>query len=236
MRIIIGCECTGTVRDEFAARGHDAWSCDLLPSAAPGQHIHGNVLDHLDDGWDAMIVHPDCTYLTSSAEWAYGDGPYHMKLKPGTLVGQARWQARWQAISFVKELAASGIPQIAIENPRGALSSKWRKPDQTIQPYQFGDDASKATCLWLVGLPKLVIEPACRRAGRWVVNPANGKLVERWGNQTASGQNNLTPTEDRWLKRATTYKGIARAMAEQWGSAILPPPAPVAADMIGGGK
>ncbi len=217
MRILIACECSGVVRDAFADRGHDAWSCDLKPTERPGNHIQGDVRRVLLDRWDAMIAHPDCTFLTCSAEWAYGDGPYHMKLKPGTLTGSARREARRQAVEFVYELRDSGIPRIAIENPTGHLSSAWRKPDQTIQPYQFGDDASKATALWLIGFEPLAIDPAKRKAGRIVIDPRTGKTVERWANQTDGGQNRLPPSAGRAAKRAETYQGIAAAMAEQWG-------------------
>jgi len=168
-----------------------------------------DVLTVLDRGWDAAIFHPDCTFLTCSAEWAYGDGPYHLKLKPETLTGAARRAARADAVEFVFRLRDAPIPKIAIENPRGHLSAVWRKPDQTIQPHQFGDDASKATCLWLKNLAPLV--PTNRIAPRIV----NGK--PRWANQTDGGQNKLPPTEDRWALRATTYPGIAAAFAEQWG-------------------
>ena len=197
--------------------GHDAWSCDLLPCEKPGNHTQGDVLPLLGEGWDMMIAHPPCTYLTVSAEWAYKDPDYdrypgvgyHQKVKPGTLVGEARRQARRESIAFVKSLRDSGIPKIAIENPVGSLSSAWRKPNQVVQPWQFGHDASKATCLWLIGLPPLksTLEIAPRIA--------NGK--KRWGNQTDGGQNKLTPTDDRWALRSLTYQGIADAMARQWG-------------------
>lgn len=183
MKVIVACECSNVVRDEFIARGHDAWSCDLLPAERGGPHIQDDILNHLGDGWDLMIAHPECTYLTCSAEWAYRDGPYHMELKPDTLVGAARRQARRRAISFAMKLAGAKIPKIGLENPVGVLSREWRKPDQIIQPYQFGDDASKSTCLWLVGLPRLRIDPAERCHGRHVMH--RGKPVERWSNQTA---------------------------------------------------
>jgi hypothetical protein len=153
--------------------------------------------------WDLMIAHPPCTYLTNSAAWAFGDGPYHQQVKPGTLVGAARRAAREEAVAFVKALHDAPIARVAIENPIGALSTMWRKPDQTIQPWQFGHDASKATCLWLKGLSKL--EPTS-------ILPGGSKA--RRGNQT--GQNKLPPTADRWKLRSLTYPKIAAAMAEQW--------------------
>lgn len=173
--------------------------------------------------WDLAIFHPTCTYLTCSAEWAYKDPDYekypgigyHQKIKPGTLVGESRRMARQEAIEFVFRLRDSGIPRIAIENPIGVLSRVWRKPDQIIQPYEYGEDASKATCLWLYGLPPL--EPTIRFNGRMVTDPRSGKLVERWSNQTDSGQNKLGPSSDRWATRSVTYQGVANQMANCWG-------------------
>lgn len=204
MNVLLACEASGVVRDEFIAAGHNAWSCDLKPSERPGPHFQNDIweilgrIGHWQRGeyWDLLIAHPDCTYLTSSAEWAYKDADYarypdvgyHMKLKPGTLSGSSRRLARREAVKFAFALRDCGIPKICIENPIGHLSSAWRKADQVIQPYQFGDDASKATGLWLIGLPK------------------------------------LTPTKyiaPRASDRARTYKGIATAMAEQWGKEIL---------------
>jgi hypothetical protein len=216
MRWLVGCEHSGTVRRALRARGHDAWSCDLLPPTDGDTHHHlqCDVLTVLDRKWDGAIFHPDCTFLTCSAEWAYGDGPYHMKLKPDTLVGAARRAARAEAVEFVRKLRAAPIDKIAIENPRGHLSTAIGKPQQTIQPHWFGDDASKATCLWLKNLAPLV--PTKKIAPRIV----NGK--PRWANQTDAGQNRLPPSEDRWALRSLTYDGIAAAMAEQWGGNIRP--------------
>jgi hypothetical protein len=172
------------------------------------------VRDLLHDGlWDLMIAHPDCTYLTNSAAWAYGDGPYHQNVKPGTLVGAARRAARVEALDFVRLLLDAPVPRIALENPVGAIGTAIRPATQYIQPYEYGDDASKITGLWLKNLPPLA--PTARVPGRIVTH--NGKQVERWGNQTDSGQNKLTPSADRWKERARTYQGWADAMAEQWG-------------------
>lgn len=214
MRVLVACEYSGTVRDAFLARGHDAMSCDLLPTDKPGPHYQGDVRDVIGDGWDAMIAHPPCTYLTIAAEWAYKD-VQTKRIKPGTLIGAARRQAREEAIAFVMMLANADIPDIAIENPVGVLSSRWRKPDQIVQPWQFGHDASKATCLWLKGLAPLL--PTERVPGRVVGEDKRGMTIMRWGNQTDSGQNKLPPTADRWKLRSTTYAGIAEAMALQWG-------------------
>lgn len=179
------------MRDAFRALGHDAWSCDLL--AAQGNHYQCDVLTILNKGWDLAIFHPPCTYLTVAAEWAYGDGPYHQKIKPGTLVGAARREARLRAIELVVRLLNAPIARIALENPKGAISRLYRKPDQIIQPYDFGDDASKQTCLWTKALPNLT--PTIYVPPRIV----NG--MKRWANQTDSGQNRLAPSEDRWAER-----------------------------------
>ena len=195
MRVIVACEYSGTVRDAFRARGHDALSCDLLPTDAPGPHYQGDVRDILDDGWDLMIAHPPCTYLCSS-------GLHWNKRVPG------RAQMTEDALDFVRLLLDAPIPRIALENPIGCIGTRIRKANQTIQPWQFGHDASKATCLWLKNLPLLtptaIVEPRI----------ANGK--KRWANQTDSGQNRLPPSDDRWKIRSETYVGIAEAMADQW--------------------
>ena len=215
MKVLIACEYSGRVRDAFIAAGHDAMSCDILPSDKPGPHYQGDVLDIINEGWDLMIAHPPCTYLTCSAEWAYGDGPYHQKVKPGTLVGADRREAREQAIQFVLNLYNADIPRVAIENPIGVLSSVWREPTQFIQPYEYGEDGSKKTCLWLRGLPKLT--PTNLHPPR-LAPTKNGKgYALRWGNQTDSGQNIESPSVDRWKLRSTTWQGWADAMASQWG-------------------
>ena len=167
-------------------------SCDLLPTDVPGPHYQGDVRDILDDGWDLMIAHPPCTHLAvSGARW------FKDKLNE---------QA--EALAFVRRLLDASIPQIALENPVSIISSRIRKPDQIIQPWQYGHGETKATCLWLKNLPPLrptqFIEPRM----------VNGK--PRWGNQTDSGQNRLPPSADRWAIRSETYEGIAKAMAEQW--------------------
>jgi hypothetical protein len=213
MRVLVGYESSGTVREAFRALGHDAWSCDLLASddGSP-HHYQCDIWEVAEDDWDIGIFHPPCTYLTVSAAWAFEDGPYHQKVKPGTLVGEARRNARDKALEVVRRLMALPYP-FAIENPIGAISKAIRKPDQVIQPYEFGEDASKATCLWLHRLPRLI--PTERIAGRIVTLP-NGKTVERWANQCDNGQNRLPPSDERWKLRSKTYDGIARAMADQW--------------------
>jgi len=213
MRVLVACEYSGRVRDAFIALGHDAMSCDLLPSDSPGPHYKGDISDVINDDWDLMIAHPPCTYLTIAAEWAYKD-KQTKRIKEGTLIGAERKAAREEAIEFVMMLANAPIKRIAIENPIGVLSSRWRKPDQFIQPYEYGDDASKRTCLWLKNLPPLV--PTKQIEPRWVIDNT-GKPQPRWGNQTDSGQNKEPPSKDRWKIRSTTWQGWANAMANQWG-------------------
>ena len=209
MRVLVACEFSGRVRDAFAARGHDAWSCDLLPSESPGQHYQGDVKDIINDGWDLMIAHPDCTYLTNSAAWAYKNGPYHQKVKAETPVGEERRALRASALNFVRMLMNAPIRKIAIENPVGVISTMIKPATQYINPYEYGHDASKKTGLWLTGLPPLM--PTKYVSPRFV----NG--LPRWANQTDSGQNKLSPSNNRWKKRAVTYQGWADAMADQWG-------------------
>ena len=195
-RILIGCESSGKVREAFRRRGFDAWSCDLLPAddASP-HHYQMDMCDVVGLGWDALIAHPPCTYLCSS-------GLHWNKRVPG------RDTLTEEALDFVRWIMALPIRHKAIENPIGCISTRIRKPDQIIHPWMFGDDASKATCLWLEGLPTLV--PTDVVEGRLV----NG--MRRWANQTDSGQNKLPPSADRWKLRSETYAGIADAMADQW--------------------
>ena len=182
MRVLVACEYSGAVRDAFRAQGHDAVSCDLLPTDVPGPHHQGSVLDIIDDGWDMMISFPPCTHLAvSGARWF------------ATKRADGRQQ---QAIDFFMELANANIPKIAIENPVCIMSTQWRKPDQIIQPWQFGHGETKATCLWLKGLPEL--KPT---------DIVDGREQRIW---------KLPPSEDRWKLRSTTFEGIAQAMAQQW--------------------
>ena len=183
MRVLIACEYSGAVRDAFIRAGHDAMSCDLLPTDATGPHYQGDVFDIINDEWDLMIGHPPCTHLSVS-------GARHFAAKRA----DGRQQA---AVEFFLRLARAPIPKIAIENPVCIMSSIWRKPDQTIQPWQYGHGETKATCLWLKNLPPLT--------------PTN----------IVSGREQricmLPPSKDRWKLRSTTYRGIASAMASQWG-------------------
>lgn len=230
-RILIGCEKSGRVRDAFIRRGWNAWSCDIEDSWTAGPHIRGDILDVMHWGWDAAIFHPECTKLTVAAAWCFyhpddKDLPYDQRRPHPDFPDRRREQD--EAAEFFMACVNAPIPLIAVENSVGVMSTRYRKPDQIIQPYEFGDDASKKTCLWLKGFPKLPIDPAARRPGRLVQchksgvsNGADPEYVtrERWSNQTDSGQNRLGPSEDRSAKRAETYPGIADAMAINWGPA-----------------
>jgi hypothetical protein len=196
MKILIACEFSGVVRDAFLKAGHDAMSCDLLPTESNGPHYQGDVCDILDQGWDLMIAHPPCTYLCSSGLFRNIGNPERTALTA-------------QSLDFVQLLLNANIPMIALENPIGRIGTAIRKADQIVQPYHFGHDASKATCLWLKGLP--LLKPTA------YVEPRVLDGKKRWGNQTDSGQNKLAPSKDRWKQRSVTYQGIADAMAKQWG-------------------
>ncbi len=206
MRVLIGCAASGIVREAFRRRGFDAWECDLRPSEDGGPHIVGDVLDVIaSQHWDVLIAHPPCTYLA-------GSGLHWNKRRPG------RAKQTEAALAFVRALWSAPVKHIAIENPVGCIGTRIAPPSQSIQPYEFGDDASKRTCLWLRNLPRLRPAPSARFAGRMVEWPrGSGRMVERWGNQTDSGQNKEPPSETRWIERSRTYPGIAEAMAEQWG-------------------
>lgn len=194
MRVLVACEYSGRVREAFRAKGHDAYSCDLLESEDnSAHHIIGDCLSLLTLDWDLMIAHPPCTYLAvSGMHW--------------TTRGFRDPQLTEDALEFVLALMNAPIPKICVENPVSVISSRIRKPDQIVQPWHFGEDASKKTCLWLKGLPLLI-----------ATNPLPGDNKTRRSNQTASGQNKLAPSADRWKDRSRTYAGIANAMAYQWG-------------------
>lgn len=207
-RVLLGYTRCRLTLEAFEQAGCEAWTCDLLP-ADHARHLQCDIWEVAGDCWDMGLFHPMCTYLTVSAAWAFTDGPYHQKVKPETLVGEARRHAREAALDNIRRLLALPYPK-AIENPAPSFISKAiRPPDQTIQPYQFGDDASKRTGLWIDRLPKLY--QTLRIKGRDV----NGR--ERWANQTNNGQNRLSPSVDRWLERSATFPGIAAAFGKQWG-------------------
>src|SRR6478736_4889226 len=181
MKVLIACEFSGIVREAFRKRGYDAWSCDLLPTEIEGNHIQDDVVNHLNEGWDLMIAHPPCTYLAvSGARW---------------FKEKAAEQA--EALDFVRMLMDAPVARIAIENPISIISSRIRKPDQIIQPWQFGHGEVKATCLWLKGLPKLV-----------PTDIVDGRVPR---------VHYASPGPDRWKERSRTMAGIAEAMADQWG-------------------
>lgn len=181
MKVLVACEYSGRVRDAFIAKGHEAISCDLLPTESDGPHYEGNIFDIIDKGWDLMICHPPCTHLAvSGARW-FKDKVEDQK----------------EALDFVQRLLNAPINKIALENPISVISSKIRKPDQIIQPWQYGHGETKATCLWLKNLPKLV-----------PTNIVTGREAK---------VHMMPPGPDRWKERSRTYLGIANAMAEQWG-------------------
>ncbi len=194
MRVLVACEFSGIVRDAFAAKGHDAWSCDLLPTERPGNHIQDDVLKHLDEGWDLMIAHPPCTHLCTRGAW-------HSRKRGNP-------EQIEEAFRFFKTIFYSQCPKVCVENPIGILSSRFRKPDQIVHPHDFGHRERKPTCLWLRGLPPLfytgmrIPEEPIRR------DSTTGK--NRYFTDTRSGRN-------RALERSRTFAGIAAAMANQWG-------------------
>ena len=185
MRVLVACEFSGVVRDAFRALGHDAWSCDIEPSETAGQHYQGDVRDMLEAGWDLLIAHPPCTHLASSgARWF-----------------KTKTDEQAHALGFVLQLWRAPVARIAIENPIGILSSAWRKPDQIIQPWQFGHGETKATCLWLKHLP--LLKPTA------VVNGREPRV------------HFMPPSDERSKERSRTYAGVAAAMAEQWSATAI---------------
>jgi site-specific DNA-cytosine methylase len=181
MRVLVACEFSGVVRDAFKERGHDAWSCDLLPTETPGKHFQQDVLSILEDGWDLLIAHPPCTHLAvSGARWF-----------------KEKQEEQKEALLFVRALLDAPVARIALENPVSIISSRVRKPNQIIQPWQFGHGETKATCLWLKGLPNLV-----------PTNIVSGREAR---------VHRMPPSPDRWKERSKTFTGIAQAMAAQWG-------------------
>lgn len=197
MRVLIACEFSGTVRAAFEQRGHDAISCDLLDTEIPGKHYKGNVLDIVNDDFDLVIAHPPCTRLTNAVYWYILKNNLQHEVK--------------EAAMFFNALLNCNAKKICIENPVMNKEAKKyiRKQDQIIQPYNFGEDAKKATCLWLKGLAPL------NHTNYFPPKEVNGKKI--WSNQTPGGWNKLGPGPNRWKERSRTYKGIAQAMAEQWG-------------------
>jgi hypothetical protein len=205
MKILVACEFSGVVRDAFINRGHDAWSCDILPTdIRPERHITGDVLEVIDDGWDMLLAFPPCTHLSGSGcRWAtdhwvkkksHPDGRYWHD-------GSKKREQRKAGAAFFMAMINAPITKIAVENPIGIMSTQYRKPDQIIQPWQFGHGETKATCLWLKGLPLLV-----------PTDIVEGREQRIW---------KMAPSETRARERSKTYQGIANAMAQRWGCSEL---------------
>ena len=196
MKVLVACEYSGIVRDAFTSKGHDAWSCDILPTESPGNHFQGDILEHLNKGWDLMIAHPPCTHLAvSGARWF--------------TEGRKPWSLQIEALDFVRKLLAAPINKIALENPVSVISTKIRKPNQIIQPFEYGHDVTKRTCLWLKNLPNLkptkIVKPD--------IVLVNGKKMSRMHYESFK-----LPSKERSKVRSKFYTGIANAMADQWGS------------------
>ena len=194
MRVLIACEYSGIVRDAFAKKGHDAWSCDILPTENPGNHIQDDILKHLDKNWDLMIAHPPCTHLAvSGARWF--------------TEGKKPWSLQIEALDFVRKLLDAPIDKIALENPVSVISTKIKKPNQIIQPFEYGHDVTKKTCLWLKNLPNLkptkIVKPD--------IVLVNGKKMSRMHYESFK-----LPSKERSKVRSKFYTGIAEAMADQW--------------------
>lgn len=247
-RVLIGYSACPLTRRAFEAEGHDVWTCDLLPARDNSpNHLQGDIWQvALGMQWDFAVMHPMCTYLTCSAAWAFNDPDfvkypgvgYHQRVKAGTLTGEARREARREALDNFRRLLELPFP-VAIENPGTSFVSKAiRPPSQIVQPFEFGDDASKATGFWLSdGVP--LLKPTLHHSPRMVCacgvtyrahvglsatcpscGEGEGAAKPRWANQTDSGQNRLSPGENRWLERSATYPGVAAAMGSQWGKWI----------------
>lgn len=219
-RVLIGYSACPLTRAAFEEQGHEVYTCDILPARDGALfHLKMDVWEAIEiGGWDFAVLHPMCTYLTCSAAWAFKDpdyakypgAGYHQKVASGTLVGEARREARREAVENFRRLLDLPFP-VAVENPASPtfLSTMLRRPSQIIHPFEFGDDAAKGTGLWLKGVPLLV--PTKYAAPRMVGG------LPRWSNQTDSGNNKLTPSATRWLERSKTYPGIAAAMGDQRG-------------------
>lgn len=232
MKVLIACEFSGIVREAFRKRGHDAWSCDLLPTEIEGNHIQGDVLEILDKGWDLMIAHPPCTYLcVTGNKWMK---PEYADRFPD------RHRQREGAVNFFMMFASAPIERIAIENPICIMSTRWREPDQIIQPWQFGDRHLKKTCLWLKNLPPLrygkevqmafgetkppqteIVEPQYVVYKSRTKNSGESKYPLAWSGKVKSTKMPMlwkdSPSQERTQARSRTFQGIAEAMAEQWG-------------------
>jgi site-specific DNA-cytosine methylase len=211
MKILVACEESQAITKEFRGLGHEAYSCDILPCTGghPEWHLQGDVFGFIDQGWDLMVAHPPCTFLSVS-------GARHLYNKDGSK-NLERYKNQREALDFVERLMACNIPRIAIENPVSVISSQIRKPDQIVQPWMFGDSASKTTCLWLKNLPKLVATNVVDKGDfkEWV-DKKSGK-VKRQATWYYDALINAKTPEERRSLRSKTFKGIAQAIASQWG-------------------
>ena len=196
VKVLIACEFSGTVREAFAKLGHDAWSCDLEPTEMPGNHYQGDVIDILADGWDLMIAHPPCTHLAVS-----GARHFEQKRKDGR---------QQQGIDLFMQMINAPIPKIAVENPVGIMSTIYQKPNQIIEPYEYGHNCTKKTCLWLKELPLLKPTNIVDKGDVWVAK--SGKRMSQWYYDSS-----CLPPKEREKMRNKTFQGIADAMANQWG-------------------
>lgn len=207
MKVLVACEFSGIVRDAFIAKGHDAWSCDLLPTEKPGPHIQGDVLTILNDGWDMMIAHPPCTYLSYAANHVWNKDGRDLK--------------RWDAACFFMAIAKAPIPKICIENPLGVMQVVWRKPDQIIHPWYFGDNELKRTCLWLIGLPTLNYDiserPLFNLQGKSKPKPKYICQGYKCKGKPIYFSEGMKGPGGRAHNRSRFWPSIAAAMAEQWG-------------------
>jgi len=193
MKVLVACEYSGIVRDAFAAKGHDAWSCDILPTESPGNHFQGDVLEHLDKGWDLMIAHPPCTYLSNAgARYLY----------PKSKLNEDRYKLGLKAKEFFMELYNAPINKICVENPISSRIFALPKYTQTIQPYEYGHPVQKKTCLWLKNLPEL-------KPTNIIYKRQSTKIPGNWFNKGG---------KDRQKNRSKFFDGFANAMADQWGS------------------
>lgn len=221
MRVLVACEESQTVTKEFRKLGIEAYSCDLLPCSGghPEWHFQDDVFNHIDKGWDLMIAHPPCTFLAvSGAKWFYHPEDKELpvdKRRPHPRFPNRRKDQK-EAIAFFKKLATADIPYIAVENPVSVISSKWRKPDQIVQPYMFGDEATKTTCLWLKNLPKLQPTKIVGKGERVVFK--SGKSQPKWYSDALS---KAKTSAERQTLRSKTFEGFAKAMVEQWSAYVL---------------
>ena len=222
MRVLVGCEESQAVTKELRKLGHEAFSCDIQECSGghPEWHYQRDIFEVINMGWDMMIAHPPCTYLALTGQWMLKENLPH-KFREGVLTGAKRQKAREDSIKFFIDLYNCNIPLVCLENPRSCISSQFRKPDQIIHPYYFGDPAQKATCLWLKGLPLLkhYMEDDLINQKTWVdvemITMKSGKKINKW-----FADSGKVKIEERSKSRSKTFPGIAKAIAEQWGGIL----------------